>query len=408
MLSTRIINNSLTGFLLLLLLTGLSLQCGRRGPGRRRRPGKRTVLVYKQHVPNVSENTIGASGDPDGKITRNDARFKDLVKNENPNIIFKDEEGTGSDQLMTQRCKDKLQALAVSVMNTWPGVKLRVTEAWDEDNHHAKESLHYEGRAVDITTSDRDRAKYGMLARLAVEAGFDWVYYESRGHIHCSVKSETSAANNIGGCYSAESVVHTENRGYIQMKNLRIGEKVLSRDREGKHVYSEVIMFLDKSDHKLTTFITIETADHNSLTITDKHLIYVSNTNSSDEYSSVYAEEIRIGQYVLIATGLNSFKPSKVVVKAKKVSNGFSAPLTTEGNIVVDGVLTSCYGIINNEFIAHAAFAPVRAVHWLLQYISLPFNYAIDDGCRNGVHWYAEVLYDIGTLIFDQSVLFSV
>jgi hypothetical protein len=121
------------------------------------------------------------------RINRNDPEFATLVSNTNSKIVFKDEEGTGADRMMTQKLKVGLDALAVLVASEWAGVKLRVTEAWDEDGEHSPKSLHYEGRAADLTTAPIDGAKLGRLARLAVDAGLTWVFFEDSAHIHVSV-----------------------------------------------------------------------------------------------------------------------------------------------------------------------------------------------------------------------------
>ncbi|KAI5103789.1 sonic hedgehog protein A precursor, partial [Silurus meridionalis] len=423
-----------------------------RGYGRRKHPKKLTPLAYKQFIPNVAEKTLGASGRYEGKITRNSERFKELTPNYNPDIIFKDEENTGADRLMTQwwrsvtgrvvgffcsdherrragatacsvihtlqvrlkvfccgsvspiypffffqRCKDKLNSLAISVMNQWPGVKLRVTEGWDEDGHHFEESLHYEGRAVDITTSDRDKSKYGTLSRLAVEAGFDWVYYESKAHIHCSVKAENSVAAKSGGCFPASARVRLKGGAMKEVKDLKVGDEVLAADESGNLVYSPFLMFADRDGARRRTFRVIETkSPRTRISLTEAHLLF---TAQNFTLTETFAGDVEPGQEVMIVEEggagqrIRAVRVDRIYEEARE---GWFAPLTGHGTIVVDDVLTSCYAAVRNQKLAHLAFAPVRLVHKVAPFL---FHGSLQD---DGVHWYADILYRIGTRILGQ------
>ncbi|KAJ3591565.1 hypothetical protein NHX12_006698 [Muraenolepis orangiensis] len=447
--------------LLLLLLPPAAEGCGPgRGHGRRRPPKKLTPLAYKQFSPNVAEKTLGASGRYEGKITRNSERFKELTPNYNIDIMFKDEENTAADRLMTQRCKDKLNSLAISVMNMWPGVKLRVTEGWDEDGHHSEDSLHYEGRAVDITTSDRDRDKYAMLARLAVEAGFDWVYYESKAHIHCSVKSEHSVAAKTGGCFPGSAQVLLEGGASKHLRDVLPGDSVLASsaaDGSGPLLFSPVLSFLDRQPAAAKTFYVIRTAAGLNITLTASHLIYVSDRNCTDfggpgsrglgesgsgglggsgsrglggpwsgglggpwsgglggsgsgglggsgsgglggsgsggleGLRTVFASDVRPGQCVVTRRrGGTTATLSGVTAVEERRARGLYAPLTLHGSVVVDGVLASCYAVVDQPRLAHWALAPLRLIHRLL---------GAARPQADGLHWYPWVLQRLGRLL---------
>ena len=72
--------------------------------------------------------------------------------------------------------------------------KLKVHDAYRPTGIHMERSLHREGRAIDLTC---EGISLSELAKLAWQAGFDWVYYEkpksSGEHLHCSVKRSPDA-----------------------------------------------------------------------------------------------------------------------------------------------------------------------------------------------------------------------
>ncbi|NP_001025286.2 desert hedgehog protein precursor [Danio rerio] len=410
------------------------------GYGGRHRQRKLTPMSYKQYVPGVSENNLGASGRAEGRITRSSERFNELVCNYNTDIDFKDEERSNADRFMTKRCKDCLNKLAIAVMNQWPGVRLRVTEAWDEDGHHPPGSLHYEGRAVDITTSDRDTKKYGLLAQLAVEAGFDWVHYESKYHVHCSVKADHSVAVEKGGCFSASGLVTMADGVQKPMSCLWPGEKVLSVSGSGEVVFSRVLLFLHLDRESRTSFFIITTENEKRIALTPNHLIFAAHNLKlhHHDYETVFARNVRIGDYILTTGGDRGIQPSKVVSVSLEERMGVYAPLTEHGNLFVDGVLASNYATFQDHGLAHTVFWPFRVLFVFfnkemeedLQRVAVPYicstNQTIltsvmhsrlssvfkwQDATRaemenaflqqKEVYWYARLLHTLGRIFLD-------
>lgn len=89
----------------LLVVFGGVLCCSPGRSGYRRRSTQKLLpLVFKQHVPNVPEKSLAASGPSDGRIKRGDERFKQLVPNYNADVVWTDRKGTGSDRIMTRVC----------------------------------------------------------------------------------------------------------------------------------------------------------------------------------------------------------------------------------------------------------------------------------------------------------------
>eukprot|EP00794_Sanderia_malayensis_P003176 gene3176-3646_t len=355
-----------------------------------------------QQKPEEDEESAVASGAFNHKIKYGTTEFKSkLVRFIGTNVIFQDNEGTGADRYMTRRCKKALQRLAQHVSVKWNNkVKVRVIEAWDEDGEHYSRSLHYEGRAIDITTSDRDRDKYGDLASLAYfKAEFDFVTYLD-GHVHVSCKRD-DAVDDHNSCFPSRATVITENGQQKRMDNLAVGENVLAMTSSGALVYSPVIMFLDARPHTLIrNYVSIKTFEptERRIELTKKHLVFAS--QDGVKFQTVFAERVQPGDYIKVLTSNNS---ALVVAQVNEVAvesyEGAFAPLTEHGTVIVNSAAASCYALTEEHDIAHWSFLPWRYIYNVYKHFGIATTTTTATNPQIGVHWYAKWLRTINSYL---------
>jgi hypothetical protein len=121
-----------------------------------------------------------------------------------------------------------------------------------------------------------------------------------------------------------------------------------------------------------TDFHRIELTDGKVLKITSKHYIYKTECTLENEIVPfdkiaqvpVYAERVEAGDclYVLSDRQQNAFEQRRVQKIDIVRETGIYAPMTSNGDIVVNDIYASCYNILNNRVMQQSFIENVRAL----------------------------------------------
>ncbi|KAM7540443.1 hypothetical protein Aperf_G00000043477 [Anoplocephala perfoliata] len=205
----------------------------------------------------------------------------------------------------------------------------------------------------------------GKLAQLAYYGAlFDWCYLARQGHVHCSVKPDSIITSQWFGCFPGSAQAMSSTGLPVSLTDLQIGDYVMTLDPLSFKPYAtKVSVFLHRDEHQYSPWIEIAYSRDDGhkpskLRLTANHLIHRWNK----EHSVVFANQIRPGDKIACSLG----RPGSFcrvegihVINSSLAETGVYAPLTTSGDMLIDGVYVSCYAHIRNEWLARLSAIPL-------------------------------------------------
>jgi len=170
-----------------------------------------------------------------------------------------------------------------------------------------------------------------------------------------------AVASEFGGrglCFPGSATVQERRRGTILVGDVRIGDELIAAG--GKH--SRVVAFLHTKADTVEVYLKIHyrrtDGSEGCLAVSPAHLVCVRKDGA--EWDWVAAQDVRPGSDLEDERG----KAALVQAVHRACGVGAFAPLTISGDLVVDGVLCSCYAPPAAWEVphgaCHASMAPLR------------------------------------------------
>merc|ERR1719187_29999 len=151
-------------------------------------------------------------------------------------------------------------------------------------------------------------------------------------------------------CFPGSSQVRLTTGDSRLMADLKTGDSIITI-MDGKLTSTKVLGFMYKK-YGSGAYLTIHTEDGNKASLSGTHVMFVNN------YEDVMAENVNIGDMVIIKDGNNVTKSRVINIEAGE-QEGAYVPLTEHGTLLVDGVLCSSFANVPHG-IAQVMAAPMR------------------------------------------------
>lgn len=203
-------------------------------------------------------------------------------------------------------------------------------------------------------------------------------------------------------CFHEDSIVILHNQTQKRMKNVSIGDKILTTDGRGRLTQDEIIAWLHQERDGQYTFLQIV---HNlgKITLSPEHILFVGKRRHPKHASSLSP-----GDELFFFSDKNDHQKETIAIVLSidtVQGKGIYAPLTYSGRLLVDKVYVSCYSSINplrvvgkeilsSHALAHVGFLPLRMAFKF----GFNINYSQYDD-ETGIHGYARRLMKIMKII---------